>query len=215
MQISEKTLEINFVRNFRYSSHLVWQGATLRQEARSGWDARTTGLLNGKSFILQFKRPYSVRQIPNGQRFTFKINNNRNEDQNRILTDLAQELGAMNVFYAFPCVENISQLTNPQLEHPREAILKRTALADLNQINLINLGGGKHKVEIELCNNRLPSLARVYSEPKQINLMTVYAYKEWGFNLTKLHELRNMRVEGVKSKKLKLKFFTQVPSDIQ
>lgn len=37
MTISEKSLEINFVRNFLHSYHFVRQGATLREEARGGW----------------------------------------------------------------------------------------------------------------------------------------------------------------------------------
>lgn len=62
---SEKTLEINFVRNFRHSYHFVWQGATLRDEGRQdgGWDVGIDNLLPGRSFILQFKQPYRIESI--------------------------------------------------------------------------------------------------------------------------------------------------------
>ena len=110
---SEKTLEINFVRNFRHSYHFVWQGATLRDEGRQdgGWDVGIDNLLPGRSFILQFKRPYRIESIkPNQTKFTFYINNNRNGDQNQLLSDISQMLGPMNVFYAFPCIKNLSEL---------------------------------------------------------------------------------------------------------
>ena len=138
MTLSEKTLEINFVRNFRHSHHFVWQGATLRDEAYHGWDVRTEDLVNGRSFILQFKKPYSIKRISASERqFGFFINNNTNRDQNRLLANLAQSLGPINVFYALPCIDDPLEMSNP-----REAVLWRTALIDLHQPNLTNLSFG-------------------------------------------------------------------------
>ncbi len=205
MQLSEKTLEINFVRNFRHPHHLIWQGATLREEANCGWDVKLEKAILGKSLIIQFKRPYAVSTNNGCKTFTFHINNNSNGDQNQILSQLATTLGPKTVFYAFPCVEKLSELASP-----REAILEKTALADIGQQNLTDLTNGKHKVEIEYCHDTIPQSGLVYSEPKHIELMTVYEYKEWGFDLSRLTELHSLKKEGVKSKRISIKFFTDV-----
>ena len=210
MVLSEKTLEVNFARNFRHSHHFVWQGATLREEAKGGWDLATDNLMPGRSFILQFKRPYSVERIrPSEMLFTFYINNNNNGDQNQLLSDIAQMLGPMNVFYALPCVEDISELTTP-----REAILWRTALVDIHQSNLTNLSHGRHKVEITYHHHPInPSFnGVVYSEPRELNIITVHDYKAWaGFNSERLKDLGGFPKDNVKSKKIKIKFFTEIP----
>ncbi len=209
--VSEKTLEINFVRNFQHSYHFVWQGATLREEAGpgGGWDVRVDKLASGKSFIVQFKRPYSIKKSNDCKCFTFYINNNTHHDQNQLLSDLAQSFDTPTVFYAFPCVEEMSQLAKP-----REEILWRTALADVKQTNLVNLGGKtQHKIEIDLCpdrHGRYTFSGKVYSEQKKIDLMTVSEYKTWGFELNG-SEKRNFKVkEELKSKRLQINFFTKV-----
>jgi hypothetical protein len=214
MVLSEKTLEINFVRNFKHSSHFVWQGATLREEARGGWDVAINNLMMGRSFILQFKRPYSVKKIQGSKTlFTFYINNNNNRDQNQLLSNIAQQLGPMNVFYALPCVEDISDLTSP-----REAILWRTALADIHQLNLANLSQGiRHKIEISYNHHPTnPSFSGlVYSEPKELNIITINDYKEWvGFNLPKLKDLGKFPTDIVKSKRIRVKLLTEIPGTL-
>lgn len=210
MVLSEKTLEINFVRNFRHSSHFIWQGATLRDEGRlgGGWDVGIDNLVPGRSFILQFKRPYSIEHIASNQtKFIFHINNNRNGDQNQLLSDLAQMLGRMNVFYALPCVEDLSELANP-----REAILWKTALADVHQTNLTNISPGTHKIEITCDNSTNPHFnGFVYSEPKELELITVRQYKEWGFDLSRLKEIgNNFSRDAIKSKRIRVKFLTDM-----
>jgi hypothetical protein len=206
MVLSEKTLEINFVRNFKHSQHFIWQGATLREEAHGGWDVKLDGLRFGRSFILQFKRPYAVKTTQNNcKTFIFYINNNTNGDQNQLLSNLAQSLGPTNVFYALPCVENLSQLASP-----REAILWKTALIDIHQVNLTNLSRGKHKIEITCCNGSIPNNGFVYSEPKEIQIMTVQEYKEWGFNLERLREFNRQNMIDIRSNKFSVKFFTEI-----
>jgi hypothetical protein len=160
---SEKTLEINYVRNYLYNQHFVWQGATLIDEGTNGWDVKLDRLVQGRSYILQFKRPYSVKQQANGTKFVFYINNNSHCDQNYLLYLLARNLGPRNVFYAFPCIEDISELANQ-----RNTIISKTKIVDINHNNFSNLGFVKHKVEITR-NNQGQYSVQVFSEPKDVD----------------------------------------------
>jgi hypothetical protein len=205
---SEKTLEINYVRNYEHRHHLVWQGATLREEKYGGWDVKLDNLVPGRSFILQFKRPYCVRRKNNGKIFVFEINNNKNNDQNFALSVMARHFGPRSVFYAFPCVEDIREL-----EKPREAIISKTELVDIYQVNFAKLGFVKHKVELfwDNAQNRVTSM-RIFSDPLNVDFMTEEDYnQEWGFNLHRFKEaLKDHDMEKVKSKRLAVKFFTYI-----
>lgn len=139
----------------------------------------------------------------------FNINNNRNRNQNELLSKIAADLGYKVVFYAFPCVKEVSQLI-----YPRNAILDMTALADISQRNLIGLGGGvQHRVELEFCNVVLNKKGLVFSEPRNIDLMTIHDYKEWGFELVSLKEkLRNVkeiREPNIRYKSIRINFITK------
>lgn len=57
----------------------------------------------------------------------------------------------------------------------------------------------------------MPNTGLVYSDPRPINITTVQEYKDWGFTLSQLKELSNLLDENIKSKRLRIKFLTEIP----
>jgi hypothetical protein len=148
--LNEKTLELNITHEIlgfahRFDPHAFAFGTTMMQEHQGGYDSRVLSSLPGfwQAAVLQYKRAFEMRQDIQGNRaFWFRINNNRHNDQHRILYHLAA--GRPNIaMYVFPAL-----VTLRELEQHVHRLLNRTYLADATDIPPAFVGSTSHDVEV-------------------------------------------------------------------
>lgn len=120
MRLAEKTIELNFCRQFRMGSakSIFWFGLTQSQEAEAGFDACTR--VNGKLLLFQFKA--SCEDRSGSRRF---------HAPHEQMDALVKQVGSYgrSVFYAFPMVG-----TTLELKSFRGDILGTTYLLDVRQL---------------------------------------------------------------------------------
>jgi hypothetical protein len=109
MRVSEKTLELNFASqmNFHFGGKLVWFGLTQLQEAKAGFDIATQ--IGAGLFIVQMKASNTI--LKSGTR-QFRAPHTQLQNLLKAkLTPAAVPIPGQSVFYAFPTIGSLAELT--------------------------------------------------------------------------------------------------------
>ena len=170
MRLSEKTLELNFCSQlpWKFGTPLIWFGLTQREEARLGFDACTA--IGGRLLVFQFKASSWI-MASRARRFYLP------HQQLVQLRGVARRY-PRSVFYVFPLVGTVSELTsNPD-------VVAQSWLLDVGLMPVLSLpttkAGAPRKNEMHYA-DVFPGNAVIHSEPVQVELASAAAFAKRRF----------------------------------